>query len=577
MWQQRGTAAAAGLGRGPVFRWNISTVADEPPPLATLTDDSAVSAELGRLDAAAAQLREQLQLLEAQVEARAGAEAAAVIRAHILILDDPALLDEVRRRVAAERRPASAVVADVTADLAATFAALDDAYFRERAQDIHDVGSQLIGVLTGRSETLALPEASAPVVLVTTDLPPSAAAGLDPDRVAGVIMEAGGTTSHAVILCRALGIPAVTGLRGAVAAAAGVSRAIVDGDTGEVTWDPDEAAWVRAGERLAEAAAAAERRRALRDKPAETKDGHRVMLEANIGGPDDCPTALAHGAEGVGLFRTEFLFIDRPDLPDEEEQYEAYRSVVEQMAPHPVVVRTLDVGGDKDIPPLGLDKEANPFLGWRALRYCLDRPDVFRTQLRAIWRAASHGNVWVMLPMVTTVGEVERARSELAQAREEAIAAGHKVPEHVPLGIMIETPAAALLAPELARVVDFFSIGTNDLTQYTLAVDRQADRIAHLYDPYHPAVLRLIAQTAAAGRAAGIPVAVCGELGGEALAAPLLVGLGLTHLSMNAHQIGAVKEVIRGLTVADAEALAEQALRCASAEAVRALLKAQQE
>jgi phosphotransferase system enzyme I (PtsI) len=404
-------------------------------------------------------------------------------------------------------------------------------------------------------------------------LAPSDTAQLDRRLVLAFVTEVGGPTSHTAIMARSLGIPAVVGTGDVLARVREGMAAAIDGDAGSVVLGPDEAASRGFERRRQEATARREGLRRLRDLPAVTTDGRAIELAANVGHPREAAPALEYGPTGVGLYRTEFLFLDRDTLPDEDEQYEAYRAVAEAFGRYPVIIRTLDIGGDKEVPALGLPRESNPFLGWRALRISLQRRDLFETQLRAMWRAAAHGNILVMFPMVATIGEIRQAKAALRAAREGLVAEGKTVGAKLPAGIMVETPAAAVAADILAKEVDFFSLGTNDLIQYTLAVDRVNEKVAYLYDPFNPAVLRLIDKTVDAAHRAGIWCGMCGEMAGLAAAAPFLVGIGLDELSMSPPSVPLVKEAIRGMSAREAGRLARQALDCESGEEVRELLK----
>lgn len=436
--------------------------------------------------------------------------------------------------------------------------------------DVLDVGRRLIRHLTGRQE---LPVLTVPAIILARDLTPSDTVGLDRKLLLGLATETGGPTSHTAILARALGIPAVVGCSGLLDQVSDGELVVLDGERGVVLIRPDQESLEEARVRQEVGARKVESERAATGLPAQTMDGHTIELAANIAGPQELPAAIAAGADAVGLFRTEFLFMERATLPDEEEQFQVYRAVAEAMNGKLVIIRTLDAGGDKEVPALGESPEANPFLGCRALRICLARPDIFKPQLKAILRAALHGHLAVMFPMVSNLEEVRQAKARLAEAAVELAVAGVDHAPHVPIGIMIETPAAALIAAALAAEVDFFSIGSNDLVQYTLAVDRGNPRVAQLYQPYHPAVLHLIGRVVEAGQKAGRWVGICGELGGDPLATPLLIGLGLHELSMSASRIGEVRLITRSLTLARARAVAAEALNCATASEVEELLR----
>lgn len=565
----RGLGASSGIALGPALVWR-----PVQPASAAVRAAGSPEEETVRLQAARQAAEEELAELRDRAEREMGGEEAAIFSAHLLMLSDPALMGEAEELVR-QGLSAEAAVEQATERQAALLAALPDAYLAERAADVRDVGGRLLAHLQDRRRPE--PRLEQPAVVVARDLTPSQTARLPKDLLLGIVTEAGGPTSHVAIMARALGIPVVVGVPGIVDATNSGDVVALDGDTGEVVVRPaDEelARWRRRQELLE-----ADRRRlaGLASRPAVTADGHPVSLLANISTPADVARALEMGAQGVGLFRTEFLYMDRDDAPGEDEQYLAYREVIERCAPHPVTIRTLDVGGDKQLPYLGLKREMNPFLGWRALRYCLDAPDVFRTQLRALLRAAAGGpgeaaRVGIMFPFVVSLEEIRRAKAQVELARRELEARGAPHAGPVKIGIMVETPAAALMAERLAREVDFFSIGSNDLTQYTLAADRHNEHVAQIFDELHPAVLRLIEATIRAADRAGIEVSLCGELAGDARAAPLLLGLGLRKFSAAAPSLPRLKEKISATTLEEARGLARRALQAASAEEVRALL-----
>jgi phosphocarrier protein FPr len=493
----------------------------------------------------------------------------------LLFLEDPATLDATRERIFSESLNAEAAWQRETAALSAAYGALDDEYMRARAADIEDVGQRVLRRLMGvEPPSLNFAE---PSILIAADLTPSDTARLDPQRVLAICTELGGATAHSAILARALGIPAVVGLGHDIWSVAEGQRVAVDGDGGLLWPEPDEARLAVFAARRDAWLESQRRAKAAGQVAAVTLDGRAVEVAANIGSPNDVGPALEFGAEGVGLFRTEYLFMDRAEAPTEEEQLAAYRRAARLVGDRPLIIRTLDVGGDKPLPYLDLGEEANPFLGWRAIRFCLERPDIFLPQLRAILRSSAGElaprNVKIMFPMVGTVAEVRAAKAMLAAARDELRGAGTPFNEDLEVGIMIEVPSAVAIADQLAREVSFFSIGTNDLTQYVMAADRGNARVAGLASAFQPAVLRLVRDAAEAAHAAGIWIGMCGELAGNPLATPILLGLGLDELSMSAPAIPAVKEGVRRLTMADARRIADEALAADSAEAVVALLK----
>ena len=490
-----------------------------------------------------------------------------------MMLDDPDLIEAVRLAIRQEGINAEAALHDAAESYAQALAALDDEYLQARAADVRDVANRVLRVLLNVAES---PTAGlkAPSIILAADLAPSDTVMLDKSLVLGFCTAAGGATSHTAILARGLGLPAVVGAGTDILALPDSAPLILDGEAGWLVVEPDAATTAAYQAKQAGADAAEAVARASAHEPAITRDGRRVEVVANIGNVAGAHAALAAGAEGVGLLRTEFLFLERTSLPSEEEQYRAYKAIGDAFGGLPVVLRTLDVGGDKELPYLNTPPEQNPFLGVRAIRLCLSRPELFKPQLRAALRAGAGNGLKLMFPMVATVGEVRQARAVLAECRAELQAQGLPVAERMEVGIMIEIPAAAVVADQLAKVVDFFSIGTNDLSQYTMAADRTNAGVASLADAFQPAVLRLIRQVIDAAHAAGKWVGLCGELAGEPLAIPILLGLGLDEFSMNAPAIPTAKQVIRTLRVDEARAIAATVLELESAEEVRDMMRA---
>ena len=561
-----GIPASRGIAFGPAFQY---LHADLTVSCYNVKD---TMAEWARFESALYVAREQLAAVQAQAEASHGGEEAAIFEAQAMMLDDPDLMETVRVAVRQDGINAEAALRDAAESYAEALASLDDEYLRARAADVRDVANRVLRILlgVGESPTAGL---KVPSIILAADLAPSDTVMLDKSLVLGFCTAAGGATSHTAILARGLGLPAVVGAGTAILTLGDPTPLILDGEAGVLIAEPDEAATrahqvKRAGAEAAEAVALARTH-----EPAITLDGQRVEVVANIGNVASAQRALAAGAEGVGLLRTEFLFLERTNLPTEEEQYEAYKAIGDAFGQMPVVLRTLDVGGDKELPYLGMAPEQNPFLGVRAIRLCLPRPDLFKPQLRAALRAGAGNGLKLMFPMVATVGEVRRARAVLEECRAELQAAGQPVADQMEVGIMIEIPAAAVVADQLAKVVDFFSIGTNDLSQYTMAADRTNAGVAGLADAFHPAVLRLIRQVIDAAHAAGKWVGLCGELAGEPLAIPILLGLGLDEFSMNAPAIPTAKEMIRGLRVDEVRAIAAAALELEDADEVREMVR----
>jgi phosphotransferase system enzyme I (PtsI) len=558
----RGVAGAPGLALGPacVLRPDVepSTASDEPSPPPDPVR------EMDQWRSARQQVEDALHRLAERARVSVGPAEAEIFEAQALMAADPSLEEQVTARLAEGCHQATRMA---IAGFAAQFGEMTDVYLRQRGDDVKEVGRALLRALNGQPP-LGLPEVPKGAILCATELAAGALVMLDRSALAGLALGTGGVTSHIAILARTLGIPAVLGVGDFVAQVADGELIGVDGTHGEVILAPAGAELARL--RHAVTAYATERAElaSLATLPSTTPDGLHVDLWANVGSLDDVAPALAAGAEGVGLFRTEFLIAGRQTLPSEDEQADIYGRVLQAMGKRPVVIRTFDIGGDKPVPALALRAEANPFLGYRAIRIGLGQPDLLLAQLRAILRAARDGYpAWIMLPMVARIEEVRGVRALLDSVR-------GPNDEHVRLGIMVEIPAAALIAAALAREVDFFSIGTNDLTQYTLAADRTDERLAGLYQPFHPAVLRLIEMTARAAEAAGIPCGVCGEMAGDPRATALLVGAGVRELSMSAGSLGLVKREVRRTSRAAAQALAQTALALSTADEVLAQVEA---
>jgi phosphocarrier protein FPr len=561
----RGLGAVAGIATAPAWRYH-----EQPAVVA-----APFSGDPGEaIRAAAAAAEAQLEALAGRIREAGRPDDAGIFEAQAVLATDPTIVDGALERVAAGADPAEAVTG-AAAEAALAIASLGDELLAARAADVRDVGARIARILRG--ETLALPDA--PVIAIADDLPPSVTAEIPAAFLRGIALAGGSRTAHAVILARGLGIPCVVGCSGLLeavddAGSAGAVEIALDGESGEVLIDPDDAAKAALAGRAEILAERRARAAAVRGRPCATADGVRVVLVANIGNPDDAPRALEAGAEGVGLFRTEFLFMKRQAPPTEDEQVLAYRRAFEAFgADRPVVVRLADIGGDKGIPYLGLPPEANPFLGVRAIRLAYSDPELLATQLRAIWRAGGLAGVrpHVMAPMVATLDDVDLLESLRDDARAAVLAAGQPCADAMVTGIMVEVPAAALLAPELARRVAFFSIGTNDLTQYVMAADRGNATLGRFQDALHPAVLRAIAGVVAGADGAGIPVAVCGELAGDPAGALVLVGLGVDELSADAGSLDEVRAALAGATLAELEELARKALVAPDATAVRAL------
>ncbi|SEN58141.1 phosphoenolpyruvate--protein phosphotransferase [Paenibacillus sp. OV219] len=565
-----GIAASSGIAIGPA--WVIEQLDEAALP--TSIEAFAVVGETKRLEAAVAASIADISRLRDRMASDGRSEETEIFEGHLLLLEDEELIGRALQFIGDELKPAAAAIVAARDEIAAMFESLDDEYLRERAADIRDVCGRVIGHLTGRAGVPSSVDGD-PVVLVTADLTPSDTAQLNKDAVAGFVTMIGGRTSHSAIIARASGFPAIVGMGRELGAIKNGQLLIVDGSTGELFVDPDPAVVQDYRRRQQVLIERRERLGTLLDEESVSADGVHVELAANIGSPDDAAGARAAGAEGIGLFRTEFLYMGRDTLPSEEEQFAAYKKAAEAFKPGaPIVIRTMDIGGDKELPLLDLPKEDNPFLGYRAIRISLDRHDLFKAQLRAILRASAHGNVKIMFPMIATLAEFRAAKAVLAECREELVAEGLPVGEGVEVGIMIEVPGAAMMADRFAREVDFFSIGTNDLTQYTMAADRMNEKLTALGDPMQPAVLRLIERVIRAAETEGKWVGMCGEMAGQPHAVPLLLGLGLQEFSMSANAVLEARALIRQLSKQEMAALAAEALDLDSPQAIRELVEA---
>ena len=515
------------------------------------------------------------QKTEAQAEAMkisVGEHEAEIMIGHIALAQDPGMSDQINQAIDAGTCAEQALV-DTTTMFENMFLSMDDEMFRLRAADIADIRTGLLAELLGR-EVVDLSVLPAGTVICVHDLTPSMTATIDKKNVAAIVTETGGRTSHSAIIARALEIPAVLSVENSCTELTNGMTVIVDGSKGVVVADPDEATLADYTARAEAFAAEKKALEAYRGKETVTADGVKKILACNIGSPDDVTAALEHDAEAIGLFRSEFLFMDAKELPSENEQFEAYRKVATALKGNPVIIRTLDVGGDKEIPYLHMVKEENPFMGFRAVRYCLANPDQYKVQLRALLRASAFGDVKIMIPLVTCVEEVVAVKELVEQCKAELTEEGRKFNENIEVGIMVETPAASLLADRLAEVADFFSIGTNDLIGYTMCADRGNDTISNLYQVYYPAVLRSLKNIIESGVKAGIMVGMCGEAAADPLLEPVLISFGLEEFSMSAPSILRARKTISQWSKADADALAEKALALDTAEEVKALLEA---
>lgn len=563
-----GIAASDGIAIAPVY------LLTEPDLTFERTTVADAAAEAIRLDKAVEQATAEITQIRSIAAESLGEEEAQVFDAHLMFLSDPEFTGQVREKVSNEGLNAEAALNDVSEMFIQMFSAMEDnAYMQERAADVKDVSTRILAALLG----VKLPSPatiSEEVVIIAHDLTPSDTAQLNKQFVKAFVTNIGGRTSHSAIMARSLEIPAIVGTKTIVSDVKDGDLVIVDAMEGTIIVDPTEEQIVQYQEK----AKAFEDQKAewakLVDAPSETKDGHAVELAANIGTPKDVAAVLENGAEAIGLYRTEFLYMDSADFPTEDEQYNAYREVLEAMDDKPVVVRTMDIGGDKELPYLELPEEMNPFLGYRAIRISLDKKDMFKTQLRALLRASVHGKLRIMFPMIATLQEFREAKAFLLEVKEELLSEGVEVSEEIQIGIMVEIPAAAMLADQFAKEVDFFSIGTNDLIQYSMAADRMNERVSYLYQPYNPSILRLIKNVIDASHAEGKWTGMCGEMAGDQTAVPLLLGLGLDEFSMSASSVLKTRSLISRLNLTDMQDLAAKAVNeCTSAEEVVALVE----
>ena len=539
MEQIFGKGVSKGVAAGPIsfYRRPSGEI-----PRRSVTD---TAAELARFHDACETAKEQLGVLHDKALAEAGEDAAMLFEAHQMMLDDLDFVESIEGLIENDRLNAEAAVSDTGAQFAEMFAAMDDSYMQARAADIRDISTRVVGILTGEGESGIVSDV--PCIVAADDLAPSETVQLDKSLILGFITAGGSANSHTAILARTMGIPAIIGAGDALQAEMEGKYAIIDGQTGEAVIEPDDAERERLLKKQAKEKALKELLDQLKGKPNVTKDGRNVMVYCNIGSPADIDAVLQNDGGGIGLFRSEFLYLQGSDYPTEDEQFEAYKTVAERMGGRRVIIRTLDIGADKQADYFHLDKEENPAMGLRAIRICLTRPEVFRTQLRALYRASAYGKIAIMFPMITSVWEVQEIKRICRNIRAELAEEGVPMADKVELGIMIETPAAVMMSAELAREVDFFSVGTNDLTQYTLAVDRQGVGLDRFFDAHHPAVLRMIRMAAENAHKAGIWIGICGELGADAELTETFLSMGIDELSVSPSAVLPLRSAIRSI------------------------------
>ena len=563
---KHGIAASSGIAIAKAYKL------DMPDLTVTKTTVENVEAELERFNAGVKAVEQDLQTIKAVATKNLSEEEAAIFDAHALVLNDPELQSQVQDKIKSEKINADAALKEVSDMFIGMFESMADEYFKERAADIRDVSTRLIAKLLGKD----LPNPSLiseEVIVIADDLTPSDTAQLNKNLVRGFATNIGGRTSHSAILARSMEIPAVVAMNTITNDVQNDDMLILDGIEGVVIINPTQDQIDEYTAKRTTYIEYKEELKKLKDEKSETTDGHHVELVANIGSPKDIEAVIENGGEGVGLYRTEFLYMESSTLPTEDEQYVAYKAVLEGLNGKPVVVRTLDIGGDKEHEAINLPHEMNPFLGVRAIRLCFQEEEIFRTQLRALLRASVHGDLRIMFPMIATLGEFRKAKGILMDEKANLIAEGVAVSDTFQVGIMIEIPAAAVIADQFAKEVDFFSVGTNDLVQYTFAADRMSTSISYLYQPFNPAILRLVKNVIDAAHAEGKWAGMCGEMAGEAIAAPLLIGLGLDEFSMSATSILAQRKLIRSMSKAEMTELANEALQCGTMEEVVALVE----
>ena len=566
MLQLKGIAASQGISFAKAY------VFVEPDLSVKEVKIEDVEAEVKRFEDAIEASKKELTIIKENALASLGADKAAVFEAHLLILDDPEFMGTVKTDIESKVINAEYAFKETSDMFISMFEAMDNEYMKERAADIRDVSKRILAHLLG----VDLPNPSLideEVIVIAEDLTPSDTAQLNKKYVKGFATNIGGRTSHSAIMARSLEIPAVVGTSSITEDVKNGDILILDGLDGVVLVNPDEATTAEYKEKYAKFEAQKAEWAKLVTEKSVTKDGHEVILAANIGTPADLEGVKNNGGEAVGLYRTEFLYMGRDQLPTEDEQFEAYKAVLEGMGDKPVVVRTLDIGGDKELPYLDLPKEMNPFLGFRAIRLCLEEKDLFRTQLRALLRASVYGKLCVMFPMIATVQEFRAAKALFLEEKEKLVAEGVAVSNDIELGIMVEIPSTAVIADIFAKEVDFFSIGTNDLIQYTMAADRMSEKVSYLYQPYNPAILRLVKSVIEASHKEGKWTGMCGEMAGDSLAIPLLLGMGLDEFSMSATSILQARSQIKNLTLDEMKELVEKAVMCATTEEVLALIE----
>ncbi|WP_078391862.1 phosphoenolpyruvate--protein phosphotransferase [Shouchella patagoniensis] len=563
-----GIAASAGVAIAKAF------VHEEPDFTIKQKEAKNAGDEVKRLDEALAISRKELTAIKEKAFIELGEDKAEIFSAHLLVLSDPELIDAVKLKVNDDAVTAEFALNEVANMFISMFENMENEYMKERASDIRDVSRRVLGHLMG-IDVVSLAAITEDTIIIAHDLTPSDTAQLNPAVIKGFATNIGGRTSHSAIMSRSLEIPAVVGTKEATVKVENGVTVIIDGIDGHVIIDPNEAELENYKQKQVAYQKQKEEWAKLVNEKTVTKDGHHVELAANIGTPNDLDGVINNGSEGIGLYRTEFLYMGRSELPSEDEQFEAYKEVVKRMEGKPVVIRTLDIGGDKELPYLDLPHELNPFLGFRAIRLCLEMQEMFRVQLRALLRASAYGNLKIMFPMIAALEELRQAKQILNEEKSKLEADGIDVSSEMEVGIMVEIPSTAVAAQQFAKEVDFFSIGTNDLIQYTMAADRMNERVSYLYQPYHPAILRLVDMVIKAAHAEGKWVGMCGEMAGDEIAIPLLLGLGLDEFSMSATSVLPARSQLSKLSKTDLAEFAQKALNLDTSEAIEKLVREQ--
>ncbi|MHB8155386.1 MAG: phosphoenolpyruvate--protein phosphotransferase [Candidatus Omnitrophota bacterium] len=563
MIQLKGIAAAGGISIGPAYVLGK----EEFVVVREAINWADIPTQIQLFEEALIQTRREIIELQKRISSDMGQDEAQIFDAHLLVLEDRMLIEEVISRLKKEQLNVAYIFSEVLKKYIGVFLKIEDEYLKERAADINDVGKRILRNLLGK-EKKGLGDIGVKAIVVAHDISPSDTAAMYTKNVAAFVTDIGGKTSHTAIMAKSLEIPAVVGLEGITSKVNSGDILIVDGSMGIVIIDPDEQALKEYQQKLEKLKGIADKFLSVKDLSAVTTDGRVILINANIEFPDEVPSAKLHGGQGIGLYRTEFFYMNRKDSPTEEEHYQAYKYVAQEMNPHSVVIRTLDIGGDKFISQFKVPHEMQPFLGWRAIRFCLARPDIFKLQLRAILRASAHGNLKLMYPMISGVEELRQANHLLDEAKEELRQKGLEFNDKIEVGVMVEVPSAAMTADILAKEADFFSIGTNDLIQYSLAVDRSNEKVAYLYDPAHPAILRLVKSIIDAAHQSKIKVAMCGEMAGEPSLALILLGLGLDEFSLPPQVIPELKYLIRAVSFKAAQEIAVQALKLSTGKEV---------